>query len=39
VHKVIQVRAASLRTLEPPEAYQQVRRRVRGLMGKIRDAG
>ena len=39
VHKVVRVRAASLRPLEPPEACQQVLRRVRGLDGKIRDAG
>ena len=39
VHKVVQVRADGLRPLEPPEAYQQVPRRVRGLDGQIRDAG
>ena len=38
-HKMIQVRAARLRPLEPPEAYKQVPRRVRGLDGQIRDAG
>lgn len=38
VHKMVQVRAASLRLLEPPEAHRQVLRRVRGLDGK-RDAG
>jgi hypothetical protein len=37
--KVVQVRSASLRPLEPPDAYQQVLRRVRGLDGQIRDAG
>jgi hypothetical protein len=36
-HKVVQVRAASLRPLELPEAYQRVPRRVRGLDGQIRD--
>jgi hypothetical protein len=39
VPKVVQVRAASLRLLEPPETHQQVLRRVRGFDGKIRDAG
>src|SRR5215469_2120953 len=39
VHKVIRVRAASPRPPEPPEACQQVLRRVRGLDGKIRGAG
>ena len=39
VHKVVQVRAASRRPLEPPEAHQQVLRRVRGFDGKIGDAG
>jgi hypothetical protein len=35
-HKVVLVRAASLRPLEPPEAYKAVPRRVRGLDGQIR---
>jgi hypothetical protein len=39
VHKVVQIPAASLRPLEPPGACQQVLRRVRGLDGKIGDAG
>jgi hypothetical protein len=39
VHKVVQVRAASLRQLEPPGACQPGLRRVRGLDGKIGDAG
>jgi hypothetical protein len=39
VHKVIQVPTASLLPLEPPEACQKVLRWVRGLDGKIRDAG
>ena len=30
VHKVVQVRAGSLRPLEPPEAYKDVPRRVLG---------
>jgi hypothetical protein len=38
VPTVVQVRAASLRPLEPPGACQQVLRRLRGLGGK-RDAG
>jgi hypothetical protein len=37
VHKVVQVRAATLRPLEPPEAYREVPRRVRGLDGRIRE--
>ena len=37
VHKVVQVQAASLRPLEPPDAYQDVPRRVPGLDGQIRD--
>jgi hypothetical protein len=36
VHKVVQVRAASLRPLEPPEAYKRVPRRVLGNDGQIR---
>ena len=36
---VVQVRAAILRPPAPPEACQQVPRRVRGLDGTIRDAG
>src|SRR5215472_12476100 len=39
VHKVVQVRAASLRPLARPEAYRQVVRRLRGLDGKFRDVG
>jgi hypothetical protein len=35
-HKVVLVRADSLRPLEPPEAYKTVPRRVRGLDGQIR---
>ena len=35
-HKVVLVRADSLRPLEPPEAYKAVPRRVRGLDGQIR---
>jgi hypothetical protein len=35
-HKVVLVRAGSLRPLEPPEAYQAVPRRVRGHDGRIR---
>jgi hypothetical protein len=34
-HKVVLVRAGSLRPLEPPEAYKAVPRRVRGLDGHI----
>jgi len=37
VHKVVQVRAASLRPREPPEAYERVPRRVLSLDGEIRD--
>jgi hypothetical protein len=37
VHKVVQVRAATLQPLEPPEAYEAVPRRVLGLDGQIRD--
>jgi hypothetical protein len=37
-HNVVQVRADSLRPLEPLEAYQLVPRRVRGLDGQIRDS-
>jgi hypothetical protein len=33
VHKVVQVRAGSLRPLEPPEAYKDVPRRVYGRGG------
>ena len=36
LHKVVQVRAGSLRPLEPPEAYKTVPRRVRGHDGRIR---
>jgi hypothetical protein len=36
-HKVVQDRAASVRPLKPPEAYQRAPRRVRGLDGQIRD--
>lgn len=39
VHRVVQVRAASLRPLKPPGACQHMPRPVRGLDGKIRDAG
>jgi hypothetical protein len=35
-HKVVLVRAASLRPLEPPETYKQVPRRVLGDDGQIR---
>jgi hypothetical protein len=35
-HKVVQVRADTLRPLEPPGAYKDVPRRVRGLDGQIR---
>jgi hypothetical protein len=35
-HKVVLVRADSLRPLEPPEAYKAVQRRVRGNDGQIR---
>jgi hypothetical protein len=35
-HKVVLVRADSLRPLEPPEAYKAVPRRVRSLDGQIR---
>src|SRR6185312_11925752 len=35
-HKVVLVRAGSLRPLEPPEAYKAVPRRVRGQDGQIR---
>ena len=37
-HKVVHVRAASLRPLEEPAAYEAVPRRVRCLDGQIRDA-
>ena len=33
-HKVVQVRAGSLRPLEPPEAYLQVPRRLPGRGGR-----
>jgi hypothetical protein len=33
LHKVVQVRAGSLRPLEPPEAYKDVPRRVYGREG------
>jgi len=36
VHKVVQVRAAGLSPLEPPEAYKAVPRRVFGLDGRVR---
>ena len=36
VHKVVQVRAAGLSPLEPPEAYKAVPRRVLGHDGRIR---
>jgi len=36
-HKVVQVRAASLRPLEAPEAYRAVPRRVLTLDGQIRE--
>jgi hypothetical protein len=36
-HKVVQVQAATLQPLEPPEAYEDVPRRVLGLDGQIRD--
>jgi len=39
VHKVVQVQAASLRPLEPPDACQDVPRRVLGLDGQFRDMG
>jgi hypothetical protein len=35
-HKVVLIRAKSLRPLEPSEAYKAVQRRVRGLDGQIR---
>jgi hypothetical protein len=35
-HKVVQVRAGSLRPLEPPEAYHAVPRRVLGHDGHSR---
>ena len=34
-HKVVQVRADTLRPLESPEAYKQVPRRVLGLDGQV----
>jgi hypothetical protein len=37
VHKVVQVQAASLRPLEPPDAYAAVPRRMLGLDGQIRE--
>ncbi len=36
-HKVVLVRAGSLRPLEPPEAYRTVPRRMLGHDGRIRD--
>ena len=36
LHKVVQVRAGSLRPLEPPEAYKQVPRRILGRDGHSR---
>ena len=38
-HKVVQVRADSLRPLEAPEAYRAVPRQLRGLDGQIRRIG
>ena len=38
-HKVVQVRADSLRPLEAPEAYRAVPRQLRGLDGQIRHLG
>ena len=35
-HKIVLVRASSLRPLEPPDAYQTVPRRMRGCDGRIR---
>jgi hypothetical protein len=35
-HKIVLVRASSLRPLEPPEAYKTVPRRMRGCDGRIR---
>jgi hypothetical protein len=37
VHKVVEVRAASLQPLEPPEAYSRVPRRVFGHDGTSRE--
>jgi hypothetical protein len=36
VHKVVTVRASSLRPLEAPEAYANVPRRILGRDGRIR---
>ena len=36
-HKVVLVRASSVRPLEPPEAYKAVPRRMLGNDGRIRD--
>jgi hypothetical protein len=38
-HKVVQVRADSLRPLEAPEAYKAVPRQLRSLDGQIRRIG
>jgi hypothetical protein len=38
VHKVVVVRASSLRPLEAPDAYQDVPRRILGRDGRIRPA-
>jgi hypothetical protein len=38
VHKVVTVRASALRPLEPPDAYQDVPRRILGRDGNIRPA-
>jgi hypothetical protein len=37
VHKVVQVQAATLRPLEPPDAYAAVPRRMLGLDGQVRE--
>jgi hypothetical protein len=39
VHKVVQVPADGLRPLEAPDGYKDVPRRVRGLDGRIHEAG
>src|SRR5215472_17737144 len=36
VHSVVDVRACGLRPLEPPEAYEKVRRRVHARDGSVR---
>jgi hypothetical protein len=38
VHKVVTVRASSLRPLETPDAYKDVPRRILGRDGSIRSA-